>query len=243
VVTPRDDAVAAHGDGPLLPRVHLDLGHAPEEDVLLTNRKLTPDARKAMLADLAKVHEHGERREYADAKTLALKVKAGLAWAGVRSPHIEWLLAVCSDYLGEVEEAFHYITEAMTLDPLEPSVQKSFDIIANRLRGMLLDANRDLADDSTPRLHRMLVEAGKADELVHLAMARHLAEVGKDAEAMKLVEAVLLLSPTCRDAWLAKATLAKKLGLADEAVAAEAEASACDGEPVRLFGISGKAVA
>ena len=89
----------------------------------------------------------------------------------------------------------------------------------------------------------MLVQAGRADELVHIAMARHLAEVGKGDDAMKLLDAVLLLSPACRDAWVARSMVAKKLGLIDEAVAAEAEAAACDGVPVPLFGIPGQAVA
>lgn len=206
-------------------------------------RKLTPEARRLMVADLARVHEHGERREYAEAKKLALKVAGGLAWAGVASPHLTWLLAVLSDYAGEPEAAFKFITEAVVMDPLEPNIQKSFDIIVDKLRRMLIDPDRDLTDESTPRLHAMLVEAGKADELVHLAMARHLTEVGRGEDAMKLVEAVLLLSPACRDAWVVKATLAKKLGLIDEAIAAEAEASALDGGPVPLFGIPGQAVA
>ncbi|HJW74258.1 MAG TPA: hypothetical protein VJ787_01125 [Thermoleophilia bacterium] len=196
-----------------------------------------------MLADMNKVHEHGERREYAEAKKLALKVSGGLSWAGVQSGHVTWVLAVLSDYLGEEEEAFKFISEAMRMDPLEPSIQKSFDIITDRIRRMLIDPERDLADDSTPRLHGMLVAAGKADELVHIAMACHLEAVGRDNEAMKLLDAVLLLAPACRDAWVVKAMMAKKLGLIDEAMAAEVEASACDSGPVPLFAIPGKAVA
>jgi tetratricopeptide (TPR) repeat protein len=223
--------------------VFIHQGYEPEEDVLAKTRKLTPEARRLMLADIARVHEHGERREYAEAKKLALKVAGGLAVAGVASAHLSWLLAITCDYQGEVEEAFRYITEAMRMDPLEPNIEKSFGIITDRIRRTLIDPDRDLADRSTPRLHGMLVEAGKADELVHLALARHLAEVGKDAEAMKLIEAVLLLSPACRDAWVVKAMLAKKLGLVEDALAAEAEAAALDGGPVPLFGIPGQAVA
>jgi tetratricopeptide (TPR) repeat protein len=196
-----------------------------------------------MLADMQRVDELGQQRQYAEAKELALKVKAGLAWAGIASAHVEWLLAVLSDYLGEVERAFQHITEAMRMDTLEPNIEKSFGIITDRIRRMLIDPERDLADESTPRLHEMLVQAGKADELVHIAMARQLAEVGKGDDAMGLLDAVLLLSPACRDAWVVKAMLAKKLGLIDEAVAAETEAAACDGVPVPLFGIPGKAVA
>lgn len=196
-----------------------------------------------MLADMQRVDELGQQRQYAEAKELALKVKAGLAWAGVGSAHVEWLLAVLSDYLAESEQAFKHITEAMRMDPLEPSIEKSFGIITDKLRRTLIDPERDPADESTHRLHGLLVQAGCADELVHLAFARHLAEVGKGEEAMKVLDAVLVLSPACRDAWVVKAVVAKKFGFIDEAAAAEAEAAACDGVPVPLFGIPGQAVA
>jgi tetratricopeptide (TPR) repeat protein len=205
--------------------------------------KLTPEARRLMLADVNKAQEHGERGEYAKAKAIAENVRAGLALAGVRSAHVLWLLAVTDDYLGEVEEAFQFITEAMAIDPMEPNIERSFNVITDHIRRMLIDPERDLSDESTPRLHDMLVRAGKADELVHIAMARHLATVGKDSEAMKLLDAVLLLSPPCRDAWVVKSLLARKMGLLDEAVAAEAQASACDGGAVPLFTKPSKALA
>lgn len=208
------------------------------------NRKLTPEARRLMLADLAKVHEHGERREYAEAKALAEKVLGGLALAGVRSAHVLWLLAITHDYVGQVEEAFRLIMEAMAVDPMDSSIEKSFTIITDRIRRMLIDPERDPADESTPRLHDMLVQAGKADELVHIAMARHLEAVGKPDEALKLLDAVLLLSPTCRDAWVVKAIIAKNIGRDEEALTAESEAAALDGGwPVPLFGVAGRAVA
>jgi Flp pilus assembly protein TadD len=212
--------------------------------VYLPKGKLTGEARKRLLADVARVHEHGERREYVEAKALALKVQERLAQAGVRSAHLLWLLGITTDYLGEFEKAFQHITEAMTLDPLEPNIVRSFDIITDHLQRALTDPERDVADESTPRLHGMLVRAGKADEGAHIAMARHLAEVGKAEEAVKLLDAVLLLSPTCRDAWAVKAILSANLGRDAEAMAAQAEAAACDGGgQVVLFGVPGQAVA
>ena len=112
--------------------------------------KLTPEARRLMMADIARVHEHGERREYAEAKALLERVLGGLAMAGVRSAHVLWLLAITNDYLGEVEEALRLITEAMAVDPMEPSIEKSFGIIADRIRRILIDPDRDLTDESTP---------------------------------------------------------------------------------------------
>lgn len=207
--------------------------------------KLTPEARRLMVADVARVHEHGERREYAEGKALALKVRGGLDLAGVTSPHLCWLLAVLSNDLGELEEALKYITEATALDPLEPGIIRSFEVITNRIRQALIDPERDVADESTPRLHGMLVQAGKADELAHIAMARHLAEVGKGDDALALLDAVVLLSPTCRDAWVVKSIVAKNLGRDEEAAVAHAQAIACEGggQVPFLFGALGQAVA
>jgi Flp pilus assembly protein TadD len=172
-----------------------------------------------------------------------MKVRGGLDLAGVASAHVCWLLAVLCDDLDEMEEAFKYINEATALDPLEPGITRSFGIIADRLRRTLIDPERDPADESTPRLHAMLVEAGKADELVHIAMARHLAEIGKGDEALALLDAIVLLAPGCRDAWVVKAVLAKNLGRHEEAAVAQAQASALDGGPVPIFGIPGQAEA
>lgn len=207
--------------------------------------RLTAEARKLMVADVAKVHEHGERREYAEAKELAEKVRRGLDLAGVRSAHVLWLLAITNDYLGELEEAFKYITEATALDPMEPGIIRSFEVITNHIRQALIDPERDPADDAVPRLHGMLVQAGKADELAHIAMARHLAEVGKGDGALVLLDAIVLLSPTCRDAWVVKSIIAKNLGRHEEAAVAHAQAIACeDGSQMPFpFGIPGQAVA
>lgn len=79
--------------------------------------KLTPEARRLMLAGVAKAHEHGERREYAEAKAMAEKVLRGLAMAGVRSGHVLWLLAITHDYLGEVAEAFRFNPSRSSASP------------------------------------------------------------------------------------------------------------------------------
>lgn len=245
VVTPRDDsATACCGGLPLPPPVFdLDQGHEPEEDVLPRTRKLTPEGRRLMLLDMQRAHELVSAEKHEEAKSVLENVAAGLAWAGVTSAHATWARAVVADYLGDGDSAFRLIIEAADMDPLEPAIVRSFGIIVEKLRRTLLASDQDPADESVPRIYGMLIEAGKADDAVHLAMARHLAAVGKDGEAMKLLDAVTTLSPACREAWAAKCALAKKLGLAEEAVAAEAEAASLDGTPVPLFGPPGKAVA
>ena len=76
-------------------------------------------------------------------------------------------------------------------------------------------------------------------------MARHLAEVGKGDDALALLDAVVLLSPACRDAWVVKSILAKNLGHHEEAAVAHAQAIACEGggQVPFLFGVPGQAVA
>lgn len=215
----------------------------PEGDLLPKPRKLAPETRRLMLLDMQRAQELVNAGNHAEAKGIVENVAAGLAWAGVTSASVLWARAVVADYLGDGDSAFKFIMEASGMDPLDPAIARSFDIISEKLRRTLLASDNDPTDEAVARIYGMLVEAGKADDLCHVAMARHLAAVGKDDEAAKLVEAVVLLAPACRDAWLMKATLATKLGRVEDAVMAEAEAAALDGGPVSLFGMPGKAVA
>jgi hypothetical protein len=121
-------------------------------------------------------------------------------------------------------------------DPMNPACQHSFDVIANRLRTALADPERAPDDDSTPRLYALLQAAGEADVTSHLAMARHLAHRGKHAAAMELLDAVTLLSPVSRDAWLQKASLARVLGDETLAVSCETQAAAISASDVP-FGV------
>jgi hypothetical protein len=145
---------------------------------------------------------------------------------GVDSSYLAWGLAVANDFLGELEMGFAAITEAVTHDPMNVAVHRSFDLIANRLRAALADPSRALDEASTPRLYALLQGAGEADVPSHLAMARHLAHTGKQADAMRILDAVTLLSPVSKDAWEAKAALARATGGAELAARCEAEAAA-----------------
>jgi tetratricopeptide (TPR) repeat protein len=129
---------------------------------------------------------------------------------------------VALDNLGEAEMAFEAVSEAIQKDPMNPACHHSFDVIASRLRAALADPGRPPDDPSTPRLYGLLQNAGEADVPSHLVMARHLAHSGKHADAMRILDAVTLLSPVSRDAWLQKASLARALG--DETLAASCDA-------------------
>ena len=163
-------------------------------------------------------------REWAEAREAFTSLRARVAKLGLDSAYLAWGLAVALDNLGETEMAFETVSEAVQKDPMNPACHHSFDVIAGRLRAGLADPGRAPDDPSTPRLYALLQHAGEADVPSHLAMARHLAHVGQHVAAMRLLDAVTLLSPVSRDAWLQKASLAR--ALRDEALAASCETQA-----------------
>jgi len=168
-------------------------------------------------------------RDWAAARDAFTAIRARVAKLGVESSYVIWGLAVALDNLGEIDMAFEAVSEAVQKDPMNPACHHSFDVIAGRLRAALCDAARTPDDPSTPRLYALLQRAGEADVPSHLAMARHHAHAGKHEQAMRLLDAVTLLSPVSRDAWLQKAALARALG-------AEVLAASCDAEAAVIAG-------
>jgi hypothetical protein len=151
-------------------------------------------------------------------------VRARACKLGLDSAYLVWGVAVTCDYLGELDVAFTAISESIAKDPLNPAAQHSFNIIASHIRDSLANPSRASDDPSTPRLYRLLLEAGEADVASHLAMARHLAHAGDREAAQRIVDAVTLLAPASRDAWVQKAALARAGD--DEVLARECEAQA-----------------
>jgi tetratricopeptide (TPR) repeat protein len=184
-----------------------------------------PDIRiRAIVADAQRAQQLLDSNEYAQARELFTAVRTRAAKLGLDSAYLAWGIAVTSDYLGELEVAFNTICESVAKDPLNPASQHSFEVVAGHIRTTLADPARAPDDPSTPRLYQLLLGAGEADVACHVAMARHLAHEGKTAEAMQLLDAVTLLAPVSRDAWLQKAALARTLG--QDEVAAECEGQA-----------------
>lgn len=165
-----------------------------------------------------------DEQQWAEARDAFTALRVRAAKLGLRSSYLAWGLAVALDNLGEAEMAFEAVSEAVKADPMNVACQRSFDVIANRLRGTLADPARAPGDPSTPRLYALLQAAGEADVPSHLAFARHEAHAGKLREALALLDAVTLLSPVSRDAWLQKAAVARALG--DEPLAASCDAQA-----------------
>jgi tetratricopeptide (TPR) repeat protein len=165
-----------------------------------------------------------DQSQYREARELFTEVRARAGKLGLASAYLDWGIAVASDFMGEFEMAFDSIRESVAKDPFNPAAQHSFDIIAGHIRAALTEPGRAADDPSTPRLYRLLLAAGEADVSCHVAMARHLARAGQPAEAMRVLDAVTLLAPVSRDAWLQKAALARALG--DEPLAGECEGQA-----------------
>jgi hypothetical protein len=165
-----------------------------------------------------------DERKWDEARDAFTALRARAGKLGVDSSYLAWGLAVALDNLGDYEMAFETVSEAVLKDPMNPGCQHSFDLIANRLRAALADPDRALDDASTPRIYSLLQRAGEADVPSHLAMARHLAHAGKHTEAMCILDAVVLLAPVSRDAWLQKAAIARTAG--DGALSASCDAQA-----------------
>lgn len=196
-----------------------------------------PDVRmRSYVADSNRVSELLDGGQHADAKALALDLRERARKIGLESGYVSWALAVACDYLGELEMAFTTIVEAVRLDPLNPACQRSFELIAHHLRTALADPERAAGDPSTPRLYDLLVGAGEADVPSHLAMARWLAHGGRTGDALRLLDAVTLLAPISRDAWEAKAAIARAAGDAELGARCDAEAAAIGLAPLP-FGI------
>jgi hypothetical protein len=127
---------------------------------------------------------------------------------GIVSPSIYWHLAIASDYSGDAEVAFDCIDTAIELDPFCNAYRESYDIIANRIRSALVDAERAADDPSTPQLYDLLVRHDEADLPAHVAMTRFWTATGCTDKAATLAAALTLLHPTVQEAWACRREVA-----------------------------------
>jgi tetratricopeptide (TPR) repeat protein len=161
---------------------------------------------------------------------------------GVDSAYLRYVLAQALELKGELEMAFDEIKKAMKLDPLALPIRHAFQELASRIRASLTDPARAVEDPEVPRLYRVLLEAGEADLLAHLAMVRFELATGELRKARERVEAVTRLFPAHREAWLLLAQVARAQGEGEAALKAETEAAtAVARDP--LFGVVGRAKA
>ena len=135
-----------------------------------------------------------------------------------------WLLAVLADGLGELEEAFKHITEATALDPLEPGVIRSFDIITDRIRRALIDPERDPADESTLASTACSSKPTRRTSWSTLRWPATWRRQARATTRWRSWTQWCCSRPACRDAWVVKCIIAKNLGRHEEAAVAHAQA-------------------
>lgn len=202
-------------------------------------RARTDDVVVKLQRDLRRAQELVEAEELDEARALLTRVRQAARSAGLRSAHVYWALAVACDAQEDFEMAMSYLREALALDPLDLRSLRSFDIVTRHIREALLDPARRADAEDTPRLYRLLADAGEADTACHLVMARHELHAGRVAEARARVDAVLLLAPCARAAWALRAEVARLQGDAEAQRAAEVEAAALEAAEGPVFGIGG----
>lgn len=192
------------------------------------------------LARVRDAEQHLEERSVDKARSILLEIAAATNRAGVISPHLQWLLAVVHDQLGDREAAFSYITTAISMDPLSIACRHSFSVITAHIRADLRSPERSADDASTPKLWELLARSGEADDETHVVMARYQFAKGNTVEAQRILDCLTTLNPACKEGWALKSIVAAKLGDQRLAEQAAAEAAVLGVRPVP-FCIPGRA--
>ena len=167
---------------------------------------------EALLSDAQRAWQLRDQKRFGEALQVLREVIRRAWEAGLGCYEIQYSAACFALEVGELEEAMTYALSSVRMDPLSSSCRDVLERTAARLRAKLADEDRDPGDDSTPRLHALLVRAGKASPRCHVALARHLAHEGDNQGALRLLAAVTQLAPNIREAWLLRRELALAVG-------------------------------
>lgn len=193
------------------------------------------EAYRDLLGELTNLPDLVEREEYEAARECALALKAKCAARGIRSGHVYWQLAIACDALGDFDQAFTSVREALRIDPIAPPVWRSYRIIVERMQRTLADAGLKPDDPTVPRLYELLVSADETNADCHLAMARYHRHTGREAEALQLLEALTRLHPAFTAGWRELAATARAAGRPELADAAETETIVRGGPSAESF--------
>lgn len=183
------------------------------------------DAIEALRRELSATRELLEAREVEPARRKYREIEAAMAEVGVESAYVLYCLA--ETYRGapettELEAGFELCCRVVRLDPIHPAHQEQFAEYGNALRQRLEVHSRRPREPHAPRLYETLQRAGETDAACHVALARYLAANERFGEAMKLLEATVLLDPGRGDAWQLMADTARKAGREADAARYEA---------------------
>lgn len=186
---------------------------------------------------VTKAERLAEEQQHEAALKLLDDIQREAARVHIQSAYLHWLKAILLDTapppLTKHDEALREIQAAIALDPLSIPFRNSRRAILHNLKALMADSQRGTTD--VPRLWALLVEAGDADDGVHLALARHHVAIGAPKEALNVLIALTTLSPSNSEAWLMRVEIAAKLAGSDPAVS-RAEAAAA-GSPCQPFGV------
>ena len=197
---------------------------------------------EAIIEQIDRAEALSDENDFGEARDALLAVDAECARERLESGFLNWRLCVVFDILEEHELAFKYVQQALRMDPLAPPFRNSFGVVVKRIQKAILEAEPG-EEDFVSRYYELLVNAGEGNDAVHIAMARDLNARGEHERALGLMNALTVLSPGCRDAWLARAAICRSLGDHEAAREADVEAAALTEGPKVPFAVSGSAEA
>ena len=167
-----------------------------------------------------------ERKVWDEAQEKFTEVHEEARGLGIESPYLLWARSLIAEQLGEVEASFNFVSAAVALDPMHPTLTNRFAEASAALRRQLLASSRT-PDEHEPRvMYAALLRAGEADAACHVAMARAYLRDGELEAAWTLLDSTTLLEPTRVEAWELKREVS--LRREDPATTAEAEARLAD---------------
>lgn len=181
---------------------------------------------KELLGELKHAEDLGNQGQWSEARDILMRGRSVARSKGLPYGRIAWILCICLDNLGQVEEAMRMAVEAIDQEPLVPDYRGSFGVIASRLRDLLAAA--EVGDPATPAHYALLTQNDAAESETHVAMARHLVAAGDASAAEEILEAVTTLAPNSGAAWRLRADIARTQSLEEKAIGFEFEALAIE---------------
>lgn len=165
-----------------------------------------------LLQQLRSVEQLIEEHKHEEARTALLALHSRAAAAKMSSAYLAWKLAIVFDCIGDGLKAAHYAELAVQLDPLALPFHGSLETILTRIRRTLADPELDASEAWIPQMYGTLQHLGEADDASHLAFAKHLLTRNDAAHALRVLEALTLLSPSFAAGWELLASVARKVG-------------------------------
>lgn len=180
--------------------------------------RLSPSRGEHLRAKLKHANDISRKGEHDAALGIVAEVEEELSSLGVVSAFALWATAVVNDHAGRLLEALGYVLRALEADPAMVPGEQSLHVIVARCREAVVDGDGPAEDRLA--LCRALAENSLDDDYVREALAELLLERGEAAEALRVAQALTVLSPRSASAWKVVHSAAKALG--DEKLATEA---------------------